>query len=258
MGGFLKWLVGDRGTVGHDPRTTLEAPIIPGTDAMSSSSSDTATYMVAELQVLHLRAVQAEQNASGKISFFLAGSTGVLGAVILSAQNPMILAHLGEILMGALALLTAAGLLTLAQTLDLYVSSIFFYRRMGRIRRWFADQNPHAAIYMPFRVGDDNPMYFAPYAPTRGIEALLVLTNSLFVGAVFAIGGYLGIGSAWALAWLNYFGIPDAIRLGSLVAFGLGTAWMAWHMQRNYIKRFLMTREEKERAEGKVRFPSDG
>jgi hypothetical protein len=55
------------------------------------------------------------------------------------------------------------------------------FRRMGRIRQWFLDQEPKLFPYLPFMTGDDKPAYYVEDAHLRNTESILLIVNAVLI-----------------------------------------------------------------------------
>lgn len=222
-----------------------------------SESSDrldkSSQYLLAEFGMLHQRATLQEQAIANKVNFFLVITTAIAGGIVVASDidtfKPLVL----PISFMVMLFLLVIGLSTFIQVLDLHASSVFFYRRIGRIRKWFLDNDPSLLPYTPFQVGDDSPAFYVEHARLRGIEVILVLVNSVIAGTLPAI-----------LFWLVYPWAakqPQAVHswILYLITLGIGllTFGITWLLQLRRVSLFLQRRDKQELESGKVHFPRE-
>lgn len=207
--------------------------------------ADTSTYLITELQLVHQRASLYEQSVSTRTNLFLASLSVVIGGPIIAADNQGQNVFSILFALAVLGFFALLGFLTLAQVLDAYMSSVFLYRRMGRIRQYFVVQDPDLERFMPFAHGDDKPLFYVPYAPLRGIDAVLPMVNS------FVVGMFVGL-----LMWLAALLWNSVSLQWSSVIIGMLISLIAWWLQTRYVRKTLIAREEKESRSGKVYYPS--
>lgn len=214
-----------------------------------------AQYMIAEIEGLHSRAIHYDQALAGKINFYLVIVTAFSGGLVLIAtsSNPALVSLSLPAVCLVLAFLLVIGISTLRQCMDLAATVITLYRRVGRIRRWFADQDLKSEKYLPFIVGDDRPQFNPNYALLRGMEAILLIVNAAIAGA---LGGFLYV------MLINFFGlkslsVSDPVNLLIGLGIGVGLSFLTWHIQVWYAKRFMRRWEARQVKTGMVHFQSD-
>lgn len=208
-------------------------------------------YLTAELEAINARAVAAEQNAASKVNFYLLIVTAAVGGIILLISNEKLVAYLSIIAVAAcvlLAFLVLVGWSTFLQVIDLAASATFFYRRAGRIRRWFLDLEPAVLPYLPFKPGDDNPTFLAPRSSLRGIETVLLLVNSAMLGIA------LGLGTGLALHQSGRLFPLSTLLIGILVGFVMFV--VSWILHVGKVKRYLASREREQHEKQMILFPA--
>lgn len=221
-----------------------------GNNAPENKSSD---YMIAEFEALHHRAILQEQIISNKINFFLAVTTATAGGIIIASDTDFLKPYILSACVVILIFLFAVGWVTFIQVLDLLSSSIFFYRRVGRIRKWFLDNDGALLKYMPFSVGDDSPSYYTPHSSLRGVESILLLINAAILAVVTVLFTWLVVNWVWMPQTFLYIWIPHVIS----ISIGIPLFFLTWFYQLRFTKKYLQDKEKRELELGRVYFPRD-
>lgn len=211
-----------------------------------------AQYMTAELESLTQRAMQYENIFSNKVNFYLVIVTATIGGLILGSDIDAVREIYLPLVVVVLLLLFVMGWTTFVQGLDLSASSTFMYRRMGRIRLWFLDQEEDLFPYLPFFPGDNRPHYYAYYAPLRSLEAILLLVNAVLASA-FVAGLWLFFANQVFSIQFRYsetvYWIALVIAILAFVA--------TWIIELKYAKYFMDMKEAGELGEVAVHFPAE-
>jgi len=207
-----------------------------------------SNYMLTEFEGLHQRASIQEQSIANKVNFFLVAVTAVIGGVfIVGGSNAETFFFLPFVSITSLFMLLV-GVSTFVQILDLIANATFYYRRAGRIRRWFLDFDPSLVKYMPFVPSDEKPSFFPRKGFLRGMETVLVLLNAFlatsFVATIILVFQQQGMIKM-------YLAINYSLLFGFVVFIG------AWGIQAFYFKHFLQ-RKDIDDAKNKYRvlYPS--
>lgn len=192
-------------------------------------------FLIAEFEALQQRAHLVEQSKTTSTNLYLlivaAALAGTPGLLSLVPKN-----FTTVILIAALVFILVAGLLTLEYSITQSVVSIMLYRRAGRIRRWFLEQDSTIGVYLPFAPNDDSPAINVPLLESRGIETTAFIINVLAAAAIVGV----------ALSLLSW--------IAAIIAAAL-TAVLAWFLQRAYARRKLRRAEAEVRH--RVKFPSE-
>ncbi len=130
-----------------------------------------------------------ERIKSSRINFFLivfaaftAGLSGLLGSSNLQHVVPFIVLTVAFVLL-------LFGITTLKDVTDYSIAIVVLFRRAGRVRRWFLDNDSSIEKYVAFEPNDDRPMMYLGRSVLswRGGEPILIIANivtaSVFVGA---------------------------------------------------------------------------
>jgi len=215
------------------------------------SNEAIAQYLTADLGSMTQRAIQYENLLANKINFYLVLVTAAIGGLLFVANVPEIKPLLIPIACLVLLILSIMGVVTLFQGLDLSASTTFMFRRMGRIRQWFLDQDPNLFPYLPFMPGDDKPTYYVEYARLRSTEAILLIVNAVLIAMLGALL-WIFIGMQVLRLSFNFSAMPY------LIALGIGTLLFicAWWFEFNYAQNFMKNREKKAKEDGYINFPS--
>lgn len=190
----------------------------------------TVEFLIAEFNALQERALSSERAKSSTVNFFLLVVAAVT-AGLFSVVNFQNFAYLYPIvIISTLAVLTV-GAFSLNQLVDYSVVLVIFYRRAGRIRRWFVDFDTELAQYVVFQPDDAHPKMEAPFQAARGGDAILITTNAILAAILVSTAMYP----------LNYF-----LKLPLwFFAFGTMAAPLAWYLQRKFIQ-VKLNRADKE------------
>jgi len=200
-------------------------------------SDPIADFLVAEYNALQDRAISLQQARSSRVNFFLvvvaavgAGSANLIGNQGFQASQYQ---YFPVIALAAFSLL-ALGFLTLQQSVDDSAAIVIMYRRAGRIRLWFVEQDTTIAPYVAFQYGDDHPRMFVPYLAWRGAEGAVLVINTVLL---CTIALSLFPPASWLMAMME--------MVAATVA--------GWFLQVGYVR--LRLRRAERSVEGNVHFP---
>jgi hypothetical protein len=96
-------------------------------------------FLITEYNALQSRAQSFEQIKSSRLNFFLIVVAAVWAGLASMARVTFLEPHLSYIVIVSGGFLLVLGLLTLYDLTGYSVAIITFYRRAGRVRRWFVD-----------------------------------------------------------------------------------------------------------------------
>ena len=209
-----------------------------------------AQHMTAELQILNQSADHARDMLMNKVNFFLILVTAIGSGLILMSTVDNLQNLVPMLSLVVIFILIVMGINTLRQGLDLSASAVTFYRRAGRIRRWYMEQTPTIKPYLPFESGADNlPRMSSNFINLRGAESILLLTNGSLCGILIGFIGYFLMNSIPSLS--TPINIEIALGLGLIIV------WLAWVLQVNYIRRFMKNWEERQEKLKLIHFPEE-
>jgi len=202
-------------------------------------------FLLAEFNSLQERAAQLEDIKSSRINFFLVIVAAVFAGVTSFIGTPTIPIANNSILIITSFILLLVGLTTLTQTVQYSIAIVTFYRKAGRIRRWFVDNNPEILNYVAFKPADDSPNIYvgASTFTFRGGDGIILLINSITV-TVFVIS-LLSI----------QFPVPsNSATQNIIMLFAMGvTFFIGWAIQKRYIIQELKISDERLRDD--IRYP---
>jgi hypothetical protein len=138
-----------------------------------------ADFLLAEFNALQSRAIALTNNQSNRVNFLLIIVAAALAGVSQLANNVALDSYFHSIILATTLGILLLGLFTLRQNVDDAVASVILFRRAGRIRLWFVEQNPQIVQYVAFEYGDDKPAMDVPFLSFRGGEAVILLINAL-------------------------------------------------------------------------------
>lgn len=195
-----------------------------------------AEFLLVEFNAIQQRAIQIEQSKASSVNFYLvivaatiAGVPGILSLVPKEASRVVLIA--------TFAFIFIVGLLTLEHSVNQAINIIRLYRRAGKIRRYFLDQDSDIKAYLPFEANDALPRINLPSSLAyRGAEVTVFTINIVSVAIVFAV--FFSFIS-WVLA------VGAAIVVGGI----------AWVLQRRYFRKKLQRSEEL--AKRRITFPNN-
>ena len=190
---------------------------------MSPSRDASVDFLIAEFNALQQRAVQAEQSKATSTNFFLVIVAAILAGLpfLLNLVPPELISL---ILIAAFTFILIAGCLTLEHSINQSVISMILYRRAGRVRRWFAVQDPTIRPFLPFEPNDDRPAIYIPVLGFRGGETAAFIINVAAAALIVSVG----------LSYLS----PIIAFVGAVI-----TAVLVWIFQRLYALRKLRLAE---------------
>jgi hypothetical protein len=141
--------------------------------------------LIAEFNALYERAKSFEEIKAGRVNFFLF-MVGALGAGFsAAAQIQVIQQNLFYCIISIATVLFLVGISTLKHSVEYSVAIISFFRRAGRVRRWFFERNKSIAPYLAFHAADDRPTFNLPFSLLlwRGAEPVVIILNAV-LGAI--------------------------------------------------------------------------
>lgn len=184
-----------------------------------------AEFLLAEFNAIQQRAIQIEQSKASNINFYLvivaATIAGVPGIIrILTTET------VRGVLIAIFVFISIIGILTLEHSVNQATNTIRLYRRAGKIRRYFLDQDSDIKAYLPFEASDSLPRIYLPISLAyRGAEVTVFAVNIASVSITFAM--ILSFNSwAWSV-------------VAAIVAGGI-----AWFLQTSYLRKKLQRSEE--------------
>jgi len=193
-------------------------------------------FLLTEFNALQDRAISLEEIKANRLNFFLL----VVGVVVaglssLYGKSSFSSLYMTSVFVSAFVIFLL-GILTLKNSVDYSIAIVSFYRKAGRIRRWFVENDPGIDKYVAFEPTDDRPKMklSATFLAWRGGEPVLVVIN--MVSASVLVGAGLSLFCRDVNPWMGM----------TLVA------PIVWFLQNFYISRRL----EKQESLGKIFFPS--
>jgi len=193
-----------------------------------------ADFLLAEFNALQNRAIAFSNNQSNRVNFLLAVVAAALAGGSQLVGDLALHPYFREVMLATALGILLLGLFTLRQNVDYAVASVILFRRAGRVRLWFVEQDPKIAQYVAFEYGDDRPAMDVPFLSFRGSEAVVLLINALAVCAIVII----------ALPFRDII----SMSIEALVSL-----FVAWIGQLYYVRRIL--RQGERRSAITIKFP---
>lgn len=203
------------------------------TKRATDSASLSADFLLAEFNTLQNRASVLESNKSNRVNFMLILAAGVMAGIGPIISIPALQPYQGSIILFVAIAILLLGIFTLQQNIDDSVSIVVLFRRAGRVRLWFVEQDKRICDYVAFHYGDDHPKMNVPYIVSRGGEAVILLLNT--VAACVIVLDLLP-----TTKWLTVIEV-------------VATALVAFLLQNFLIHRALIKAEKK--TAGAIKFP---
>ena len=124
------------------------------------------------------------------------------------------------------------GLLTLKTLIDYSAAIVIFYRRAGRIRKWFVDLNQSIEEYVAFEATDEKPSFTinSHFIHWRGGELILLLINCLTMSLIIGVTTY------------NIINIQIIFK----IIFWISLGGLFWFLQLKYIHKKMSDAENSE------------
>jgi hypothetical protein len=204
------------------------------------STNTIAQHMTVELEILNQSANHAKDMLMNKVNFFLALVTAIGGGLAYMFTLDKLPNFLIATTCIVIFILILMGINTLRQSLDLSASAITFYRRAGRIRKWYVEREPTLEAYLPFNVADNLPRMSSSFINLRGAESILLLVNSSLIGVSIGLGGII---------------IFPNVNLIYIIAACLSVFWVSWMLQVKYVKLFMQRWDKRQEKLGLIHFP---
>ena len=133
------------------------------------------------------------------------------------------------------------GIATFRDLVGYSVAIISYYRRAGRVRRWFVDHDQEIAPYVAFQPTDDRPQFRIPFSLVawRGGESIIMLFNAILFSVIL---------NFFFQSIANTNPIIDAVLIIVLAS-------LAWFFQSNYVVIKMNKVQVSYLQVGEVHFP---
>lgn len=147
----------------------------------SDSTAVANEFLLAEFNALQERARHFEDLKASRVNFLLIIYAAALATMptiydkfsTMATQTTLVVA----------VVLLVVGITSLNQVVYYSAYVVVFYRRAGRIRRWFVEQAPEIAPYVAFSPRDDSPtmLLSGAWMVLRGADGVLLALNSVSI-----------------------------------------------------------------------------
>jgi hypothetical protein len=198
-------------------------------------------FLIAEYNALQSRAQSFEQIKSSRLNFFLIVVAAVWAGLASLARIVSLEPYLSSIVIAADVFLLLLGLLTLFDLTGYSAAIIAFYRRAGRVRRWFVDLDADMANYVAFHPADDRPKFTTSmvFISWRGADAVVLMINSVMLA-----------GLAGFTAWKAFSASSYVCIAILLITFILG-----WMVQILFVRTIMVQHQNAEINKKEINFP---
>ena len=196
-------------------------------------------FLLAEFNAIQSHVIKLEEAKSNRVNFCLIVIAAVTAGVSGLVGNSNFQSVLKLIVAASSFGLFILGIAILNQLIRYSEAIVGLYRRAGRIRRYFADNDAAIRPYLAFEASDDRPLMYisSAYLEFRGGDVIVLTLNSVF----FAVFTFVIISILFPLP--NWFTTPLVI----------GSGLMAWFVQKIRIRVRLKKIEE--RMQKSITFP---
>jgi hypothetical protein len=180
-------------------------------------------FLIAEFNAIQDRAIGLEEIKSGRINFFLI----IVAATVagLSSLPENLKTNYSSIVLVGAMIVFLLGVSTLKSVMGYSVAIVILFRKAGRIRRWFVNNDKSIEKYIPFEANDDRPpIKIAPWLiGWRGGEPILLITNATALSVATGVGvSYLSL--SWAV-------VSAVVVL--LITWGIQVLYMSSHLKKH-------------------------
>jgi len=202
-------------------------------------------FLIAEYNALQERARKCEETKTSRINFYLIIVAASWASLASSAQLDFVQKNVLNIVILTEFIVLILGIATLYDLMNFSAAIVMFYRKAGRIRRWFVDLDKSICKYVAFHPTDDRPN-FSPninlsfsILSWRGAESILVIINSFSISIVFACL-FSKISTTYTLITI----------ITSFIIFIL-----AWYLQLYFVSKQMKKQQKSEYQQNQINFP---
>lgn len=156
-------------------------------------------YLLKQGEQIEAERLRLRAEAGQRMTFFVSLTSAVLGGILIIGQAPNA-GGLPQLLLIALMFLTIIGWQTFSYIVNRDISTDYFLRAGGRIRRYFSDQHPDIKPYVLLSSDDEPTKYVTrnDSSNRRTIQAILSLLVALEVAICVNIMSVTTVPSAIA------------------------------------------------------------
>jgi hypothetical protein len=186
-----------------------------------NSSND---FLIAEFNAIQQRAIGFEEIKSARINFFLIIVAATIAGLASLPDN--LKAIYPSMIVAGAVIVFLLGVSTLKSVMDYSIAVVILFRRAGRIRQWFVNNDKKIEKYIPFEPNDDRPpiTIASSLISWRGGEPILLIINA----AALSIATGLAV---------TYFSLSWATILAA------GTFFITWRGQVFYMTHHFKKHE---------------
>jgi hypothetical protein len=180
-------------------------------------------FLIAEFNAIQDRAIGMEEIKSGRINFFLI----IVAATVAGLSSLAGLTAFPFIVFAGSVIIFVLGVSTLKSVMNYSVAIVILFRKAGRIRRWFVDNDKNIEKYVPFEANDDRPsIKIVPWLiGWRGGEPILFIINAI------ALSVALGL----AVSYLSLFWAGVSAVAVFLITWSVQVLYMSRHLNKHEI-----------------------
>ncbi len=224
----------------HSPPRAIHPtlPEVAGGGSISHAADQelATTFLLAEHTRLCQLYLSTRETAERRATLFITLTTTILGAIMALFQFGKGMDPFETALAGAIAIVLL-GATTFHRLLERSMQGTEYLRAINRIHRYFVERAPEAECYLYWPARDDLPRY--DFRGVGGAETreIVVLINSVFMGAVVGLGIL----------------VADQSQLLAAIVGGVVTAVVAIWGHQAY-ERWAMAHEERRKA-NLIHFP---
>ncbi len=180
----------------HSSPRTNQTALLPenagdGTASHAVSQALATTFLLAEHARLCQLYLSTRETAERRATLFITLTTTILGAILALFQFGKGMDPFETALAGAIAIVLL-GVTTFHRLLERSMQGTEYLRAINRIHRYFVERAPEVECYLYWPARDDLPRY--DFRGVGGAETreIVVLIDSVFIGATVGLGVLIG------------------------------------------------------------------
>lgn len=158
------------------------------------NSTFAATFLLAEYKRHNEHFLYSEELGERRVNFFLTLVTAVVGALAIREEGILVDEKVDDLFFAALGALLIFGWVTLVRLIRRNLASTRELRAMGRLRRYFIDNDQSIETYLFYGAYDDSPVREYKWKAlfsfgTGGLVQTVSVVNSLLFAGLLGLAG---------------------------------------------------------------------
>jgi hypothetical protein len=167
-------------------------------------------FMLVEFQRIQQGEIYNRSRGESRVSLFVTLCSIVGGLVAVLSQlvdfeNPISLKIFFVTIMVAALFLAVIGFVTYELLIERWRLTVVYLRKLARIRRWFADQDPSLQGKLVYSVSDTYPPYLSKRLLSSSLMTLISILNCALIAT--ALGSLLMLINIKSRIWVGIFSL---------------------------------------------------